>query len=218
MKRRGATHLMMTRGYPAVALCVGLLGTSTVSCRGHLSKRPPIRVMHDMTQQAHILPQSSSCNPVMPGTGLSPLEGTVASEQQVEPDPLETGRNSEGYLVRVPVRVDQATVQRGRDRFNIYCSGCHDQAGSGQSIMAQRGFPGPIDLASDNTRRLADGEVFSIISKGIRNMPPVGEQIAVADRWSIVVWMRVLQRSQHALLTEVQPIADREILPEEVNP
>jgi mono/diheme cytochrome c family protein len=131
---------------------------------------------------------------------------------------VETGKIGNSFVARAPIAVDDRVIARGQERFNIYCSPCHDKAGTGQGTVVQRGFPGPIDLASDNTRQMTDGELFSIITNGIRNMAALGEQVPVPDRWPIVTWVRVLQRSQHAALADIEPSHSRNILPVEVNP
>ena len=104
-----------------------------------------------------------------------------------------------------PAVVDEVLARRGQQRFDIYCAPCHDRAGSGHGMVVQRGFPLPIDLASDRARGLSDQQLFDTISHGVRNMPAYAAQIPPADRWAIVVWVRVLQRSQHATLADVPP-------------
>jgi mono/diheme cytochrome c family protein len=177
-----------------------------------------VRLIRDMTQQAHLLPQVAPSEVKTSISQMGWLAGTVAAEEPTELGPLETGKTGSNFVARAPIAVDDRVVARGQERFNIYCSPCHDKAGTGQGIIAQRGFPGPIDLASDNTRRMTDGEVFSIITNGVRNMAALGEQVPIADRWPIVTWVRVLQRSQHAALADVDPPQGSSILPAEVNP
>ena len=190
----------------------------SLGCRGHISKKPPVRVIRDMTQQAHLLPQAALSEATTSKTQSPWLAGTLAVEDPVELGPFEMGQTEKGLIARAPIAVDNRVTARGKERFNIYCGGCHDQAGTGQGMVAQRGFPGPIELALDNTRRMTDGEMFSIITSGVRNMPAMGDQIPVADRWPIVIWVRVIQRSQHALVAEVEPVHNIDILPEEASP
>jgi len=189
-----------------------------IACRGHVSKKPPVRVIRDMTRQAYVLPQTLAVTGNERSGKPRYLTETVAIEEPAELGPFETGKAGRGYVARAPIDVNTSTIARGKERFDIFCSGCHDRAGTGQGIVVQRGFPGPIELSSGNTRRMADGEIFSIITHGVRNMPPMGEQIPVSDRWPIVAWVRVLQRSQHTLLADVQPIDPSGILPEEREP
>ena len=99
--------------------------------------------------------------------------------------------------------VDQALLSRGQERFNIYCAPCHDRTGSGKGVVIQRGFPVPVDLNSDRVRTMSDGEIFNVITKGVRNMPGYASQVPTDDRWSIVGWVRVLNRSQYATMDDV---------------
>ena len=109
-------------------------------------------------------------------------------------------------------------VRRGRERFTIYCAPCHDRSGSGHGIVVQRGYPLPVDLSSDRVLTMSDGEIFNVITKGVRNMPSYGAQIPVDDRWNIVGWVRVIGRSQHASIEDVPAEHKGDILPQGVMP
>ena len=215
-----ATAYRGVPGAPRIVVLGALLtlGLSASACRGHVSKKQPVRLIRDMTQQAHLLPQAAPSEVKTSEGQLGWLVGTLAVEEPAELGPLDTGKAGNSFIARAPIAVNDQVIARGQERFNIYCSPCHDKAGSGQGTIAQRGFPGPIDLASDNTRRMTDGELFSIITNGIRNMAPLGEQVPISDRWPIVVWVRVLQRSQHAAMADVEPSQNTNILPAEVTP
>ena len=194
-----------------------VFGSTALACRGKVSTKPPIRITAGMSDQAHILPQAALAGAAHRASMQHSIPGVVAREDVAEPGAYELGKTKQGYLSRIPIAVDEQFIARGEERFNIYCSVCHDRAGSGQGINPQRGFPGPVDLASDNTRRLPDGQIFGIIAQGVRNMPAVGDQVPVADRWPIVAWVRVLQRSQYAKVADVEPQFLSTILPEEAN-
>ncbi len=202
----------------ARSLCLILaLFASAVACRGKTSTRPPIRPIRDMASQAHLLPQAPLLG-ARNGASMQPLmRGVVAREDSAEPAAYETGKTKKGYLSRIPIAVNEQLLARGEERFNIYCSVCHDRAGSGQGVNPQRGFPGPVHFASDDVRNLSDGQIFEIITQGIRNMPKMGDQVPVVDRWPIVAWVRVLQRSQHAKIADVESRFLPAILPEEAN-
>ena len=194
-----------------------LMALTAVACRGKTGSKPPIRLIRDMTVQAHLLPEGALPG-ARGGTSVRTLvPGVVARESVAEPGAYELGRNKKGYLPKIPVTVDESFIARGEERFNIYCSVCHDRSGSGQGVNPQRGFPGPVDFTSENARGLADGQIFEIITQGIRNMPAMGDQVPVADRWPIVAWVRVLQRSQHAKVADIEPRFLPTILAEEAN-
>jgi mono/diheme cytochrome c family protein len=89
-----------------------------------------------------------------------PVEGAVAQGQLDADEAFWRGRTAQGFVARAPVPVTASTLQRGQQRFNIYCAACHDRSGSGKGMPVQRGFPPPIDLSSDRVRNLSDGEPF----------------------------------------------------------
>jgi cytochrome c5 len=201
----------------SILLVTLVVGSTAPACRGKTSTKPPMRIISDMADQAHLGPQAAFAGAAH-GASMRPLvSGVVAREDVAELGPYELGKSKQGYVSRIPAVVDERFIARGQERFNIYCSVCHDRAGSGQGVNPQRGFPGPVDLASDNTRRLPDGQIFEIITQGVRNMPKMGDQVPVADRWPIVAWVRVLQRSQYAKVADVEPRFMSTILPEEAN-
>ena len=200
-----------------------VLGVATVvalsGCRGQPSSDPPVRLIQDMMFQPKVLPEAPS-HFYEDGSGMrKPPEGTVADEELREDDAWFRGNTQSGTFVpRVPGRVDEKLLARGQERFDIYCSPCHDRAGSGQGVVVRRGFYRPVDLASDHTRGLSDGEIFDVATHGVRNMPAYRFQIPVADRWAIVAWVRVIQRSQHAAIGDIAPELTPKIEPEGSTP
>lgn len=182
--------------------CLPLL-VVLAGCRGSASSDPPVHVFGDMDWQPKFQPgEATSLFP--DGRAMRPIvEGTVAQGSLDESEAFRTGKDGGTFLAMAPVTVDEALIRRGRDRFNIFCAPCHDQTGSGQGMVVKRGYPPPVDLASERVRGLADGEIFDVITNGVRNMPAYRKQIPARDRWAIVTWVRVLQRSQHARIDDV---------------
>jgi mono/diheme cytochrome c family protein len=173
-----------------------LLLVLVAGCRGQVSSQAPRRLWDDMVWQPKYRPEAASSFFADGRAMRPPVEGTVAIGT-LEP-------------VAQPA-ASEALARRGQQRFDIYCAACHDRAGSGRGMVVQRGFPTPIDLASDRARGLSDAQVFDTISHGVRNMPAYAAQIPPADRWAIILWLRVLQRSQHATLADV-PVAMRDLV------
>ncbi|MCY3593745.1 MAG: cytochrome c, partial [Bacteroidetes bacterium] len=90
-------------------------------------------------------------------------------------------------------------ANRGRERYDIYCSVCHGVAGDGQGIVMTGGYGFvPIGFHNDRLRTIEDGYLYEVISQGVRTMPAYAQQIPIADRWAIVAYVRALQRSQNA--------------------
>ena len=89
-------------------------------------------------------------------------------------------------------------IERGQDRYSIYCRPCHDDTGSGQGAVVTRAAwqPPPPSFHQERLRQMPDGQLFATISHGVRNMPSYGASIPVNDRWAIVSYVRALQLSQ----------------------
>ena len=186
----------MRRALVAAALLAG-------ACRGQPSENEPIHLVSDMDWQDKFQPEEAA--PLWTdGRAMRPMvDGTVARGQLHADEGLVRGMIGDKYLAKVPIPVDARVVRRGQDRFAIFCAPCHDRTGSGRGIVVKLGYPQPVDLTSDRVLHMPDGQVFWTISNGVRNMPPYRKQIPIEDRWAIVTWVRVLDRSQHAALADV---------------
>lgn len=172
-------------------------------CRGQPSDKPPIHIVPDMDWQPKYRPSQESTF-FEDGRSMRPLvAGTIAQGHLNEDDRYHRGKEGGEYLNVAPIDVDAKVLARGEERYGIYCTPCHDGAGHGQGMAVKRGFPLPLDLSSERVREMPDGEMFEVISDGVRNMPSYRNQIPVEDRWAIVTWVRVLQRSQHATVDDV---------------
>jgi mono/diheme cytochrome c family protein len=107
-------------------------------------------------------------------------------------------------LMTTPPPVTAALVQRGHDRFDIYCAVCHGYAGDGDSIVASKmSLRGPPTLVDDKVRAYPVEKIFDIATNGYGYMPKYDAQISVQDRWAIANYIKALQLSQHASLDEV---------------
>lgn len=140
-----------------------------------------------------------------------PLPGTVARGHLRTNQLLYSGKTGASFATNFPVRINRAVLQRGQQRYEIYCAPCHDSAGNGDGMIVQRGFKPPVPFSDDRLRAAPVGYFFDAISRGYKTMYPMAAQISVEDRWAIVAYVRALQRSQHASLSDV-PDAARESL------
>jgi mono/diheme cytochrome c family protein len=122
-----------------------------------------------------------------------------------EDDALYRGKNADGsYVSQAPISKSDATLARGEERYGIYCVPCHGASGLGDGIVIKKGFPIPPPTFWDpRVMAMADGEIFNIISEGVRNMPSYKAQISIEDRWHIILYLRGLQ-SQPAPSKEAQ--------------
>lgn len=184
------------------------------ACRGQPSEEAPFHLIHDLRVQSKYLPEASSPFFANGMAMRAPVEGTVAQGELFEDEAFYQGRTRAGFAQRAPIEVTEATLKRGQERFDIYCSTCHDRTGGGRGMTVQRGYPPPVDLTSDRVRNFADGEIFDVLTRGVRNMPSYAAQIPEKDRWAIVTWVRVLQRSQRAALSDVPADRRGQIEPE----
>lgn len=171
-------------------------------CRGMESEETPVHPNQDMDYQERFNAQDA--NPFFADNAAmrKPVSGTVARGFLREDSALYTGRDDDGVLVESnPVDISQAVVQRGKERYEVYCSVCHGIAGDGEGIIMTGDYgytPAPTFHADRLRNEEPDGHFYDVITNGIRSMPGYASQIAVQDRWAIVAYIRALQRSQNA--------------------
>jgi mono/diheme cytochrome c family protein len=202
------------------AICTGLMGLALLAgCRGEPSREPPVHLNPNMDTQDRYNPYGPSTMFADGKVMQEPPEGTVAWGDRTfvkndgllkDDDAKYRGRTAEGeYVTRFPesVPVTADLLKRGQERFNIYCSPCHDRAGEGKGIVAVRGegqgFVQPPSFHQDRIRQMPVGQIYETIRNGVRNMPSYRHQIPVEDRWAIVAYVRALQRSQYASAQDV---------------
>ncbi len=104
--------------------------------------------------------------------------------------------------------IDRPLLERGRERFNIYCAPCHSLAGDGEGMVPARGFPHPPSFHHQRLRDMPDRHFYNVISHGYGVMYPYAARVSPPDRWAIIAYIRALQLSQHATLDDV-PAAQR---------
>jgi mono/diheme cytochrome c family protein len=137
-----------------------------------------------------------------------PIAGTVAVGQLQEDEALFTGKQDGQLVEELPVELTARLLERGRDRYTIFCTACHGQWGGGDGMIVQRGLRAPPTFHSERLRNVPVGHFFDVITHGFGAMPPYAVQIKPEDRWAIAAYLRALQRSQAATLDDV-PQADR---------
>jgi mono/diheme cytochrome c family protein len=121
-------------------------------------------------------------------------------------DFLYLGKAPDGSFARgfpPPIRVDMKLLERGRDRFTVYCSPCHGAVGDGNGITKKYGMGATPTYHDDRLRRMAEGEIFNTITNGKGQMNPYGDKLAPADRWAVIAYVRALQRAQTGTVADV---------------
>ena len=140
------------------------------------------------------------------------IDGTVAVGEAREDDKFYKGREGGTWARTFPsqVALTDATMERGRQRFGIYCTPCHGQIGMGDGMVAKRAdslaqgtWIPPTNMTQDYLRLMPVGQLFNSISNGIRNMPGYASQIKTEDRWAIIMYVRALQRSRNGNLNDL---------------
>lgn len=124
--------------------------------------------------------------------------GTVARGFLDADSRVYAGRAGGVLLTEFPVPVNAALLARGRQRYDIFCSPCHDRTGSGAGMVVRRGYVPPPSFHIERLRNAPIGHFFGVISNGFGAMPDYASQIDVTDRWAIVAYVRALQLSQNA--------------------
>ncbi len=179
------------------------------------SPNRPIHIFWDMDFQPKYKAQAP--NPLFAdGRAMRPpVQGSVARGESYVDTHMYEGVVDGQWATALPasMKLDQATLERGQQRFNIYCSACHGYAGYGDGAVNQRAMElvsnvnGPVNgtqwvaaksLHDETTRNQPMGQIFNTATHGIRNMAGYGAQISVADRWAIAAYVKTLQFSQDA--------------------
>ena len=106
---------------------------------------------------------------------------------------------------QLPYPVTREMLERGRERFNIYCTPCHSRLGDGNGMIVQRGYRRPPSFLSDKVLQAPIGHYFDVMTNGFGAMPDYAAQVPPSDRWAIAAYIRVLQLSQHATPADVPP-------------
>jgi mono/diheme cytochrome c family protein len=91
-----------------------------------------------------------------------------------------------------------ALLQRGQERYRIYCTPCHSELGDGHGMIVERGFPAPASIHIERLRQASSQYLYDVISAGYGRMYSFADRVVPEDRWAIVAYIRALQRSQHA--------------------
>jgi len=191
------TESLFSGGFALPALIVAVLLLS--GCRQDMHDQPkyvPLR-------QSAFFGDDRSARPLVPGT--------VARGRLNEDSLLYTGKVNGVDADVFPFPITAATLARGQERFNIYCSPCHGRTGQGDGMVVRRGYRRPPTYHQDRLRSAAVGHFFDVITNGFGAMPDYAAQIPVEDRWAIAAYVKALQLSEHATLADV-PAGEREKL------
>ena len=176
-------------------LCLLLLSAFCLllSCRQKMANQP----RYDPLEPSDFFADGMSARPRIPGTvarGELAVNGFMATGKI-------NGADGDGF----PMVVDANVMNRGEERFNIFCSECHGKVGDGNGMIPSRGFRRPPSFHTELLRGAKTGHFFDVMTNGFGSMPSYAAQVPVEDRWAIVAYIRALQLSQNGTINDLPP-------------
>ncbi len=197
--RQPAAGLGWGRRLGATALVLGLMAGGAAACRRDMQDQPKYKPF----RASRFFADGASARPL--------VEDTVARGQLRADTHLYTGKVDNQPVDVFPFPVTREVLDRGQERFEIFCTPCHGATGDGDGMVVRRGYRRPPTWHSDRLRAMPAGYFFDVITNGFGAMPDYRAQIPVRDRWAIVAYIRALQLAQHASIADVPP-AERQAL------
>jgi mono/diheme cytochrome c family protein len=201
----------MTRIIVSILLIGAAIGAATVGIlgfQGKMSRKPPFELFPDMDRQAKLRPMepfkfmpnglSSQLPPAGTIARSEPIQTTDGAVYRFEDVAFNTGRvvGTTNFVETNPLPVNEAMLQHGRERFDIYCAPCHGKLGDGNGITKKIGVMAAVaNLHDARIVKMTDGEIFNTISNGKGLMGAAGPLISAEDRWAVIAYLRALQLS-----------------------
>ena len=181
------------RGVLVAALAAALLAALLIlsGCRQDMHDQPryePLEANPFFADQRSARPQ---------------VRGTVARGQLQEDEHFYRGAVNGERVAEFPFPITREVIERGRERFEIFCSPCHGRLGNGEGMVTERGFRSPPTYHSEQLREAPVGHFFDVITNGFGGMYSFNDRIPPQDRWAIVAYIRALQLSQNAAIDDV---------------
>jgi hypothetical protein len=175
----------------AALLCASAI---TSGCRQDMHDQPKYKV----NGWSNFFPDHRNNRPLVPDT--------VARGRLYEDDLLYRGR-VDGKLADVyPMPITAAVLERGRQRYSIYCLPCHSPEGDGNGVAVQRGMKRPPSFHIERLQKAAPGYLYDVVTNGFGSMYDYKDRVDVNDRWAIVAYVQTLQASQNTPFAELSPV------------
>jgi len=154
---------------------------------------------YDFYQESNFFPNGTSARPLPVGViAVDAPRDEHLTRGTVEGRPAET----------FPFQITMSVLERGQQRYEIFCTPCHDFLGTGQGMAVRRGFRRPPpSFHDDRLRQAPPGHFFDVITNGFGAMPSYAAQVPAQDRWAIIAYLRALQLSRNATSADVPPDA-----------
>lgn len=180
-------------------LIMAAAASMLLGCRGTTSEKPPIHLNPNMDFQWRFDRQEPS-EFFKDKRGMRPLGAETVVHGSLSPDEAAHLHLHEGLVdgkftdaLPAGMTVDAALLNRGHDRYQIYCVPCHNDSGRGDGIVVRRGGPAPQSYMEPRLRAYPLGRIVNVLRHGKNNMASYADQIPVADRWAIATYVRALQ-------------------------
>ncbi len=187
-----------TRRARAAVLAAGLALLLT-ACGNNMVDQPKLQALED--------------SPYFAGGGARPLvEGTVSREVGAIDPAFFTGQQDGALATELPIELTVELLQRGQQRYDIYCAVCHGYTGAGDGMIVTRGFPAPTSFHAERLLAQPVGYFFNAATNGFGRMYPYASRIPAEDRWAISAYVKALQLSQNATQDDVPAAILLEIL------
>ena len=203
-----------------ITLFVCVLAVSILGFRGTTFTAPPIDLFPDwafpgMEVQPKHRPQAASDFFADGRSDRTPAARTVARGMLRDDDHLHLGKAADGsFAAKLPaaVAVDFALLERGRDRYQVFCAPCHGSLGDGNGMTKRYGMGATPTFHDPRLRTMPDGEIFNTITNGKNTMMPYADKLSPEDRWAVVAFVRALQRAQQGTVADVNDPAGKKTL------
>jgi mono/diheme cytochrome c family protein len=170
-----------------------LLAVLLSSCRQDMYNQPKAK----LDSETEFFSDGTNARPIPPHT--------VQRGDARENEAFYTGLTNEALVAQLPLRLTPDLLTRGRERFDIYCAICHGAIGNGSGQVVQRGFPAPTSLHIDRLRNAPIGHFYDVVTNGYGVMYSYASRLEPKDRWAIAAYIRALQLSQNAKVSELPP-------------
>jgi len=201
-----------------ISLAIGVAGFATFGLQGKMSRKPPMELFPDMDRQAKLRPMepnhffASGVSSQLPPAGTvarsQPIETANGAVYRFEDSAVNTGcdTGTTNFVQDNPLAITLPLIERGHDRFDIYCSPCHGKLGDGNGITKKIGvMPTVANLHDPRIVKMADGEIFNTITHGKNTMGAAGPLVGTEDRWAIIAYLRTLQLSSLGTVDDLTP-------------
>jgi mono/diheme cytochrome c family protein len=158
----------------------------------------------DPGEASPLFADGKASRPPPPGSVVHAM-GDVAATSSGRRGEEPVQRLTAAEAASAPPPVTMQLLQRGRERFDIYCMPCHSPVGDGDGPITRRGFPHPPSYHSERLRNAPDRHFYDVMTQGYGIMVPYADRLTPEDRWAVVAYIRALQLSQHAPVDRLPP-------------